>query len=153
MIEKLFQHQHILHQTADSDMDVPDAPIAGGIDNANMIILSQEGRYLCVNRASVPELCKLLKLLRLLRRSDDQAQKKTRPVCEPVDEPGAEEGEVSLRLARSGYSFGLGFFSVIVESSAAIDTQRGQMVFTSGGVSCSINPESGHPRHEESQCH
>ena len=27
MIEKLFQHQHILHQTADSDMDVPDAPI------------------------------------------------------------------------------------------------------------------------------
>ena len=57
-------------------MDVPDAPIAGGIDNANMIILSQEGRYLCINRASVPELCKLLKLLRLLRRSDDQAQKK-----------------------------------------------------------------------------
>ena len=153
MIEKLFQHQHILHQTAGSDMDVPDAPIAGGIDNANMIILSQEGRYLCINRAGVPELCKLLKLLRLLRRSDDQAQKKTRPVCEPVDEPGAEEGEVSLKLARSGYSFGLGFFSVIVKSSAAIDTQRGQMVFTSGGVSCSINPESGHPRHEESQCH
>jgi hypothetical protein len=63
MIEKLFNNPHLLHQTADSDSDLPEAPIAGCIDANGTMVLSQEGRHICINNKSVPELCKLLKQL------------------------------------------------------------------------------------------
>jgi hypothetical protein len=66
MIEKLFNHPHLLHQTPDSETDVANKAIAGQIDNGGTIVLSQEGRHICVNRASVPELYKLLKKLATL---------------------------------------------------------------------------------------
>jgi hypothetical protein len=40
--------------------------IADHIDNGGTIVLSQEGCHICVNRASAPELCKLLKTLSTL---------------------------------------------------------------------------------------
>jgi hypothetical protein len=63
MIVKLFNHPHILHQTPDSDTDMANSDIAGHIDNGGTIFLEQEGRSICINRASVPELCKLFKML------------------------------------------------------------------------------------------
>ena len=61
MIAKLFNHPHVLYQTPDSDGEIANEAIAGHIDNGGAIILEQEGRHICINRASVPELCKLLK--------------------------------------------------------------------------------------------
>ena len=61
IILKLFNRPHLLHQTADSEADMPNAPIAGYIDNGGKICLEQEGHSICINRASEPELCKLLK--------------------------------------------------------------------------------------------
>jgi hypothetical protein len=64
MIVKLFNHPHILHQTADGgDYEIANSDIAGHIDNGGTICLEQEGRTIVINRASVPELCKLLKIL------------------------------------------------------------------------------------------
>jgi hypothetical protein len=50
MIEKLFNHPHLLHQTPDSETDVANEAIAGQIDNGGTIVLSQEGRHIWVNR-------------------------------------------------------------------------------------------------------
>jgi hypothetical protein len=63
MIDKLFNHPHVLYQTADDENDLPELPIGSSLDNFGMIILSQEGNSIVVNRASVPELCKLLREL------------------------------------------------------------------------------------------
>ena len=63
MIEKLFRSPHILHQTPDSRDDAPNAPVAGCIDASGTLLLSQEGREICVNCASVPELKKMLTIL------------------------------------------------------------------------------------------
>jgi len=38
---------------------MPNSTIAGHIDNGEPLILSQEGRDICITRASVPERCKL----------------------------------------------------------------------------------------------
>lgn len=65
MIEKLFNHPHLLHQTAAND-HIPNPPIAGYIDNGGTMVISQEGRDICIDRGSVPELCKLLKKLATL---------------------------------------------------------------------------------------
>ena len=66
MIEKLFHRPHLLHQTCGKNEGVPNFPIAGSLDGGGTIVLSQEGRHICVNRASIPELCKLLKTLATL---------------------------------------------------------------------------------------
>jgi hypothetical protein len=60
MIEKFFNHPHVLHQTFD-DGEIGNATISASIDNSDTLILSQEGRHICIDRGSVPELCKLLK--------------------------------------------------------------------------------------------
>jgi len=48
-----------LHKTADSALDMPNATITGHIDNGAPLILSQEGRDICITGASGPEQCKL----------------------------------------------------------------------------------------------
>lgn len=63
MLEKLFNHPYALHQTADGD-DIPNATILGYVDNGGCVIVSQEGRCICIDRGSVPDLIKLLKSLR-----------------------------------------------------------------------------------------
>lgn len=49
MIEPLLRNAHLLHQTAD--------------DENELIFMSQEARYICINRATVNELRKLLREL------------------------------------------------------------------------------------------
>lgn len=66
MIVKLFNHAHILYQTPDLEGELPNEAIAGHIDNGGTILLEQEGREICISRATVPELCKLLKKLATL---------------------------------------------------------------------------------------
>lgn len=64
MIEQLANNPRILHQTADDrGMGMPELPIAACTDSTGLICLSQEGRSIVINRASVPELCKLLREL------------------------------------------------------------------------------------------
>jgi hypothetical protein len=42
---------------------MPNTPIAGHIDDGECILLEQEGRYINIKRGSVPELCRLLKIV------------------------------------------------------------------------------------------
>lgn len=66
MIEKLYNAPHLLHQAPDDDAEISESPIAVSIDAGGTLILSQEGRHICVNWASVPELTKLLRDMRKL---------------------------------------------------------------------------------------
>jgi hypothetical protein len=63
VIEKLLSDPHLLHQTADDESELPEPPIAVCTDASGLIFLSQEARYICVNRATVNELRKLLREL------------------------------------------------------------------------------------------
>lgn len=64
MVETLFTHPHVLYQTASADLEFPEAAICASIIDWNgIILLSQEGRHICVNKESVPELVKLLRQL------------------------------------------------------------------------------------------
>lgn len=60
MIERLFNNPRLLHQTPDSEDDMPEPPIAASTDASGLICLSQSGREILVNWASVKELCKML---------------------------------------------------------------------------------------------
>lgn len=60
MIEILFNNPRILHQTADDKDGMPELPIALSTDASGLIVLSQEGREIVINQASVPELFTLL---------------------------------------------------------------------------------------------
>jgi hypothetical protein len=62
-VTKLFNRPTVLYQTVDDDMSVPEAAISGCLDASGLVCLSQEGRDIIVNRASVPELCKMLRTL------------------------------------------------------------------------------------------
>jgi hypothetical protein len=61
MIEPLLRNAHLLHQTADDDSELPEPPIAVCTDANGLICLSQEARYINVNRATVNELRRLLR--------------------------------------------------------------------------------------------
>lgn len=63
MITRLFNHAHVLFQTEDDASMVPEAAIGASIDANNIIVLEQEGRHLVINRATVPELRRLLRYL------------------------------------------------------------------------------------------
>lgn len=62
MITTLFKNPRILYQTADDqDHELPEPAIGASNDATGLIVLEQDGRHILVNRASVPELCRLLK--------------------------------------------------------------------------------------------
>ena len=63
MIAKLFNHPHVLYQTASDEGDYPNEAIAAHIDNGGTICLEQAGHSIVLNRGSIPELCNLLKKL------------------------------------------------------------------------------------------
>lgn len=63
MITRLFNNAHILFQRENDDSMVPEAAIGASVDANKIIVLEQEGRHLVINRASVPELCRLLREL------------------------------------------------------------------------------------------
>lgn len=64
MIEILLRHPRILHQTADDKDGMPEQPIAICADVTPVIVMSQEGREIILNLASVYELTDALKKLR-----------------------------------------------------------------------------------------
>lgn len=61
MIEKLLHNAHLLHQSADAETTAAESPIAVCSDSDGIIVISQDGLLININRASVWELCKLLK--------------------------------------------------------------------------------------------
>ena len=61
MITRLFNHAHILFQTGDDAFMIPEPAIGASLDSNNIIVLEQEGRHLVINRATVPELRRLLR--------------------------------------------------------------------------------------------
>lgn len=63
MITKLFNHAHVLFQTSDDDGLLAESAIGASIDANGVIVLEQEGRYIVINRASINEMCKLLRKL------------------------------------------------------------------------------------------
>lgn len=73
-IEMLLNNPRILHQTPDEKDGMPEAPIAICNDATPIIVMSQEGRDIVINLASIPELCKELKKL-AHQLSNEQAAK------------------------------------------------------------------------------
>jgi hypothetical protein len=63
MITKLFSNAHVLFQQTD-DNGFNEVAIGASVGGGGMIILEQEGRHIVIDRASVNELCRLLRTLR-----------------------------------------------------------------------------------------
>lgn len=63
MIVKLWNKPHILYQSGDDDDMIPNSALAVHVDNGGSLIITQEHESICLNFATVPELCKLLKQL------------------------------------------------------------------------------------------
>lgn len=95
MIEKLFNHPHLLHQTPDSETDVANEAIAGQIDNGGTIVLSQEGRHIASIARASRSCASSSKNWRRWRWSDQAAQKEARPRL------GAEKRKVSKAILQS----------------------------------------------------
>lgn len=62
MIRKLFNQPHVLYQTSD-EVGIYNDPIAVHVDSGGTIVLTQQDADICIDAASVPELCRLLKKL------------------------------------------------------------------------------------------
>ena len=65
MVTKLFGQPHILYQKVEDDMSLPEPAVAASVDAGGIIVLSQEGREILVNRSSAKELAKLINKLAL----------------------------------------------------------------------------------------
>lgn len=63
MITRLFDNAHVLFQPFDDEHGVAEQAIAASVDSAGSIVLDQEGRHIVIDKASVNELCRLLKKL------------------------------------------------------------------------------------------
>jgi hypothetical protein len=63
MIAKLFNQPHVLWQTPDDGQDVPNDALAAYVDNGGSICVRQGDAEIVIGKATVPELCKLLKQL------------------------------------------------------------------------------------------
>lgn len=61
MIQTLLSNSSLLHQTADDESNVAEPPVVLARDTSGLVVLSQEGRDICLNVASLPELVKWLK--------------------------------------------------------------------------------------------
>lgn len=64
MITRLFNEACVLFQTSDAEFSAPETAIGASVDSSGIIVLEQEGRHIVINRASVNELCRLLRTLR-----------------------------------------------------------------------------------------
>ncbi len=66
MIIEPFNKVHVLYQTEDSECDLPNPAIAISMDAGDTVIVEQEGSSICVNKASIPELVKILNKMKNL---------------------------------------------------------------------------------------
>ncbi len=71
MITTQFKNPRVLYQVADDDLGLPEPVIAGSTDASGLIVLSQEGREILLNRASVNEF---VKMVRQLKEAGAEAQ-------------------------------------------------------------------------------
>lgn len=60
MVRTLFERPHILYQTTDDDMSMPEPAIWACVDGGGLVLIGQEGREIVVNKASAKELAKLI---------------------------------------------------------------------------------------------
>jgi hypothetical protein len=63
MIERIGRPAKILHQTSDDAGSISETAVAAYVDETGIIVMSQECRQIVLNRASVPELFKMLRSL------------------------------------------------------------------------------------------
>jgi len=63
MIRRQFNHPHVLWQRTDHDGEMPNDAIAACIDNGGTILIQQGSAEIVLSKASVNDLCKLLKQL------------------------------------------------------------------------------------------
>lgn len=61
MIVKLLQNPRVVYQKADDESNLPEPAIAIGTDATPIVVMSQEGREITVNLATLPELWKCLR--------------------------------------------------------------------------------------------
>ncbi|MFT0140727.1 hypothetical protein ACEK07_45880 [Alcanivoracaceae bacterium MT1] len=73
-IEKLFFAPRLVHQTPDDDMDIAEPPVAVHHDSTPVVVISQEGRDIVLNRASINDLCKALKQVKVAAQEYQEAR-------------------------------------------------------------------------------
>lgn len=56
----VFHHGRVVSQTADEDCAVPEAAVLIHADGSGLVIMEQEGRHICLNRASLREVIRAL---------------------------------------------------------------------------------------------
>lgn len=63
MIVRQYRNPLVVFQKPDTDDSLAEPAIAVSTDAGGLIILNQEGRDILINRASLPDLIKALKLM------------------------------------------------------------------------------------------
>lgn len=66
MITILYNHARVLNQKCGNECAVPEPDIAASLDANSLIILSQGGDEIIINPESVPELCRMLRQLKII---------------------------------------------------------------------------------------
>ncbi len=73
-IEKLFFAPHLVYQTPDDAMDIAEPTVAVHHDSTPVVVISQEGRDIVLNRASINDLCKALKQVKIAAQEYQEAR-------------------------------------------------------------------------------
>ncbi len=66
MIIEPFNEVNVLYQTADSKCDMANPAIVISMDAGDTVVVNQEGSEICLNKASIPELVKILNKMKNL---------------------------------------------------------------------------------------
>ncbi len=66
IVDRIYNHAHMLYQTADDDRDFPNPSLLIHMDNGDTVCIEQEDRELCLNKATIPELIKVLNKMKAL---------------------------------------------------------------------------------------
>ncbi|HRQ59157.1 MAG TPA: hypothetical protein PLN31_17215 [Azoarcus taiwanensis] len=69
MIIRQFSNPRVIFQTPDDEDMVAEQAIAVSCDASGLIVINQEGRELLINRASVPDLVRVLREMSKPRES------------------------------------------------------------------------------------
>lgn len=75
MIEILLRNARLIHQTADDKFAPPETTLALCSDANGLLVLSQEGRDVVINLATVPDLRKALNDLSFRVKMDQAAER------------------------------------------------------------------------------
>lgn len=70
MITKLFNHPHVVSQTADDEDSLPEPAITVCADAGGVIVVGQGDQEIILNRATIKEFSKALQMVRNLVESE-----------------------------------------------------------------------------------